>query len=313
MGPGNRPLDLDWLEDFVTLVETASFSRAAEARAIAQPAFSRHIRALEEWVGVELVDRSTHPPALTPAGQRLHPLVQDVIASLEAARIKARMAHDQAASSLRFAATHVLSITFFPRWLASFESRLRPGRIQTMSDHFQACEDLMAQRRVQFMLCYGHAAVRGRLDEARYPVARLGSDRLVPLSVPGPQGGPLYSLDRPEVLPLLEYSESSGLGRITRALFRELFADTRAVTPHPPVSVVFTAHDAFLLRSMALNGRGLTWLPRSLAEEDLGAGRLQPAGSARWEVPVDILLYRQPARMAEVAENLWAVVSGSAA
>ena len=36
MGPGNRPLDLEWLEDFLALAETGNFSRAAEARAIAQ-------------------------------------------------------------------------------------------------------------------------------------------------------------------------------------------------------------------------------------------------------------------------------------
>ena len=56
MGPGNRPLDLEWLEDFLALAETGNFSRAAEARSIAQPAFSRHIRALEEWVGVDSYD-----------------------------------------------------------------------------------------------------------------------------------------------------------------------------------------------------------------------------------------------------------------
>ena len=39
MGPGNRPLDMNWLEDFLSLAETGGFSRAAEARAIAQPAF----------------------------------------------------------------------------------------------------------------------------------------------------------------------------------------------------------------------------------------------------------------------------------
>ena len=61
MGPDNRSLDLDWLEDFVALAETGNFSRAAEARAIAQPAFSRHIRSLEDWVGIDLIDRGTHP------------------------------------------------------------------------------------------------------------------------------------------------------------------------------------------------------------------------------------------------------------
>lgn len=168
MGPGNRPLDLEWLEDFLALAETGNFSRAAEARAIAQPAFSRHIRALEDWVGVELFDRSAHPAALTAAGQRFLPLLETILANLEAARIKARAAHDLAAASLRFAATHVLSLTFFPRWLVGMEARLRLGPIQTMSDSSQACEDLMLQRRVQFVLCHGHEGVPGRLDEAQY-------------------------------------------------------------------------------------------------------------------------------------------------
>jgi DNA-binding transcriptional LysR family regulator len=38
MGPGNRPLDLEWLEDFLALADSGSFSRAAQLRTIAQPA-----------------------------------------------------------------------------------------------------------------------------------------------------------------------------------------------------------------------------------------------------------------------------------
>ena len=30
MGPGNRPLDLEWLEDFLALAESGNFSRAAQ-------------------------------------------------------------------------------------------------------------------------------------------------------------------------------------------------------------------------------------------------------------------------------------------
>jgi DNA-binding transcriptional LysR family regulator len=320
MGPGNRPLDLDWLEDFIHLAEIGNFSRAAESRAIAQPAFSRHIRSLEEWVGVELVDRSAHPTVLTAAGRRFLPLVQEATASLQAARIKARQAHDQAAASLRFACTHVLAITFFPRWLASLESQLRPGPIQTMADHYQACEDLMLQRRTQFMLCYGHPMVRGRLDEGAHPVHRLGEDVLVPMSAPisNQQEGPLHSLSRGGPLPLLDYSEDSGLGRITRTVFKGRLSPDPAPSPvvfgqsHPArltVSAVFTAHDALLLKRMALDGRGLAWLPRTLAAEELLRGDLVMAGDETWCVPLEIRLYRQPAELAPVAERLWAVAT----
>eukprot|EP01030_Chromulinospumella_sphaerica_P001920 gene1920-1885_t len=304
MGPGNRPLDLEWLEDFLALAETGNFSRAAEARAIAQPAFSRHIRALEDWVGVELFDRSAHPAALTAAGQRFLPLLETILANLEAARIKARAAHDLAAASLRFAATHVLSLTFFPRWLVGMEARLRLGPIQTMSDSSQACEDLMLQRRVQFVLCHGHDEVPGRLDEAQYPMCRLADDRLLPVSAPQPGGAagqPLHALGQSAPVPVLAYSDASGLGRIMRARMRGVFAEGA----DGAVAVVFTAHHAVLLKTLAQEGRGVAWLPESLIADELRAGTLVAAGGADWNVPVQIRLYRQRAEMSPVAESLW--------
>ena len=44
-----------WLEDFVALAATRSFSRAAEQRHLTQPAFGRRIRSLEQWAGTALV------------------------------------------------------------------------------------------------------------------------------------------------------------------------------------------------------------------------------------------------------------------
>ena len=316
MGPGNRPLDLEWLEDFVALAESGNFSRAAEIRTIAQPAFSRHIRALEEWVGVDLFDRSAHPAALTAAGKRFLPLLESILSGLEAARIKARAAHDSAAASLRFAATHVLSITFFPRWLGGVEAQLRLGPIQTMSDSSQACESLMLQRRVQFVLCYGHDDVPGRLDEAQYPMVKLGEDGLIPVSAADAQGHALHKLEKGGTLPVLGYSDASGLGRIMQARLRPLWSRPPGAQDDPApqgggglpnVSTVFTAHSAVLLKTMALEGRGVAWLPQSLITEELASGRLRDAAAGQYRVPVDIRLYRQHAEMSPTAEALWGV------
>lgn len=311
MGPDNRPLDLDWIEDFVALAESGSFSRAAEARLIAQPAFSRHIRSLEDWAGVDLVDRGAHPVALTEAGRKFLPLVRDVLAGLEAARIKARLAQGGAEASLRFAVTHALSITFFPRWLGALETGLRPGPIQTLADHSRGCEDLMMQRRVQFVLGYGHAGVPGRLDAGRYPVVTLGEDVLLPVSAPGGEGEPLHRLGGGRPLAVLDYSDASGLGRILRARMREIFGDAPHERSIGAVTIVFTAHNALLLRSMALAGRGVAWLPTSLIAGELASGALVRAGDERWEVPVEIRLYRQNAEMAPTAEDLWRAAGGT--
>jgi len=69
-------MEIKWIQDFLSLAEHSSFSRSAQERSITQSALSRRIRALEAWVGVELVDRSTYPIRLTPAGQLFHSQAQ---------------------------------------------------------------------------------------------------------------------------------------------------------------------------------------------------------------------------------------------
>ncbi|WP_332775749.1 LysR family transcriptional regulator [Polaromonas sp.] len=303
MGPGNRPLDLEWLEDFLALADSGNFSRAAQVRAIAQPAFSRHIKSLEEWVGVNLFDRSAQPVSLTEAGKRFHPSVDDLLQRLEVSRLKARAAHEQEAMSLRFAATHVLSLSFFPTWLSGIEAQLRLGPIQIISDNMVACEELMLQRRVQFLLCHGHSSVPCRLDDIQFAFTRVSGDVLLPVTAPLANGKPQHWIDdSPEKkVPILTYSQDSGLGRIMRALMPSALEEE-------PFTTVFTAHHAVLLKTMAMEGRGIAWLPRSLIKDELSAGKLLPAGSPHWHIPVDIRLFRQRAALSAPAEALWQVV-----
>lgn len=105
-------MDTAWLLDLRALADTLNFSRAAEMRNITQPAFGRRIKALEEWSGSVLVDRSTHRIRITPAGVIMLDAANDVLQRIE------RATHDlsqerSATATLTFAATHALSFTFF--------------------------------------------------------------------------------------------------------------------------------------------------------------------------------------------------------
>lgn len=305
MGPVNRPLDLEWLEDFLLLAESGNFSRAAQARGIAQPAFSRHIKALEEWAGTELVDRTQHPAVPTPAGEVVVAAAKDVVLRLAQARTRAHEAQEQAGRSLRFAATHVLSLTFFPDWLQTVERRLQPGAglgaIHMVSDSFHACEDLMLQRRAQFLLSYGHPAVKTRLLAPEFVSVQVGEDQLVPVCAADGHGKPRYSLDAPggAALPLLAYSQESGLGQIMRAQLQQVF-DAAHFKP------AITSHHAVLLKTLAMEGRGIAWLPHNLAKPELLAGRIVIAGAGPgWTVPVEIRLIRAAGDMPAAAEAVW--------
>ena len=299
-------MDVSWLLDFLALAETGNFSRAAARRNITQPAFSRRIRLLEDWVGAPLVDRSTHQAALTPAGERFRPAATEVLRRLLLGQEEAREAAQANAATLRFAATHALSLTFFPAWLRALEEEAPVGAVSLAADHMQACEALMLEGRANFLLCHHHPAAAALLDPKSFTSVRLGDDVLMPVSVPGPgpDGGPLHALpgrqDAP--VPFLAFTGASGMGRILAAC-QSLQAD--------PIwlETVFTSHVATVLKSMARDGRGMAWTPRSLAADDLAAGALVRAGDAGWDVPIEVHLFRPRSRQSQAAEAFWSRVA----
>ena len=297
-------MNLTWLEDFLALAASGNFSRAAEERASSQPAFSRRIRGLEDWIGTELFDRRSQPATLTEAGEWFRGVAQDLLARVARLPGDARRIAEADAQTLRIASTHALSFTFLPLWLRRLESGAPLGQVQLMSDVLARCEALMLQGKVQFVLSHAHAMARGALDAEACRSACVGEDRLLPVSAPQGNGAPLHALSAKGGA-ALHYSEESGLGRILRAVLGQRLA-------HATPRVVFTAHAASVLRTMVLDGRGLAWLPATLVQDDLAAGRLVPAAPADWEVALEIRLYREREPLGRTAETFWRAATGDA-
>lgn len=294
-------LNLDWLEDFRALAATGNFSRAAQDRHMTQPAFSRRVRALEEWLGADLFDRSTQPARLTAAGEWFRAVADELLERVARLPGEARAVAEASSATLRIASTHALSFTFLPRWLRGLESKTALGPVELISDVMQRCEALMAQRKVQFVLGHAHPAASGPLDEGAYLSVQVGQDKLIAVSSPDAQGQPIHRLGGrgAQETPLLQYAGESGLGRIVRAVVgRRLEA--------LPVRVAFTAHLASVLRTMALDGRGVAWLPETLVGEDMSAGRLVAAAGDDWSIALAIRLYKDRGSAGSAAEAFWA-------
>ena len=68
---------------------------------------------------------------------------------------------------------------------------------------------------------------------------------------------------------------------------------------------VFSSHLAKLLVTMALEQRGMAWLPKSLIEDQLQDGRLVLAGNEVWNIPIEIHIIRPVTRQTPVAEQFW--------
>ena len=302
-------MDLSWLKDFIALGSIGGFSRAAEARGMTQPAFSRRIRALEEWLGVVLVNRDSHQVRLTPAGTRFLDIADATLRDLELGRREVRELADASRASLRLVATHALSVTFFPRWTRALQTRAgREFSVQLTADHMVAAEQLMTRGEAQFLLCHHHPLAVTTLGSRDFASIRLGEDRLVPVSAPEDRGvGPKHPLPGAADDPVsyLQFGMESGLGRIVTAVL-----PPGAIAGH--LSPAFTSHAVMVLAAMARDGRGMAWLPLSLVEAELADGSVVAAGDDTWEIPIEVRLYRPSARQSPVAEAFWTAAADAA-
>jgi DNA-binding transcriptional LysR family regulator len=289
-------MEISWLEDFLALVELEHFSRAAERRHVTQPAFSRRIRSLEEWMGEPLFDRTTHQVHLTEAGRQFQPIATKALRQLIQGRETVRAAGSREAGILVVAATHALSFTFFPEWLGVLESHVPVGSVRLISDSMQACEQVLGQGHAHFLLCHHHPAAPIHLDAATIRSMTIGHDTLVLAATPALAEQAASGLDG---LPYLGYSAASGLGRIVAAV--------QAQDEHGPRQPpALTSHLAVALRNMARRGRGMAWLPLSMIQTDLSQDGLRIIETDVSRIEVGIQLVRPRARQSCAAESVWA-------
>jgi LysR family transcriptional regulator, hypochlorite-specific transcription factor HypT len=294
-------MDTAWLADLQALAETLNFSRAAERRNVTQPAFGRRIRALEAWCGSQLVDRSTHRLKLTAEGEIMLDAADEIIHRLDRARRQVEQSRTSTAA-VTFAATHALSFIFFPHWVQSLGPVAATTPVRLLSDTMNECERIMAEERAQFLLCHYHELSRIRLDQQSYRYLELSSDRLIPVSGVAADGQALHKLPGASnnPVPYLAFAETSGMGRIVASSMSRQMQDLH-------LSTVFTSHLAMALKGLAIEGKGVAWIPESLAAEEIRNGRLALAGGADWQVEVKIVLIRPRGRMADLAETFWSL------
>ena len=119
-------MELKWLDDYIALIESGSFSAAAARRHISQPAFSRRIQMLEEWLGVTLIDRTRKPLQFTPVARDNQLAFRSLVARIYEFRA-ALKSESLDSAGITIAAQHTLAASYVPGFLARLR-QLDPDR-----------------------------------------------------------------------------------------------------------------------------------------------------------------------------------------
>ena len=296
-------METKWLEDFVSLAETRSFSRSAQLRHVTQPAFSRRIQSLEAWAGVDLVDRSSYPTRLTEAGQTLYAQAIEILHTLQTTRALLRQHTAVAKDTIEFAVPHTLAFTFVPAWLSRLRAELGPIKTRLVALNVHDAVMRLTEGGCDLLLAYHHASQPIELDAARYEMLPLGREVLAPFSRPGPDGRPLMRLPGAAraPVPYLAYAPGAYLGRVVDWVLRQSAEPTY-------LDRVYETDMAESLKAMAIEGHGVAFLPTSAVQPALADGRLVPAAprGGTWQGELDIRLYRaRGGRPKAAAQRFW--------
>ena len=187
-------METKWLEDFVSLAETRSFSRSAQLRHVTQPAFSRRIQALEAWAGTDLVDRSSYPTRLTPAGKTLYDQSLEVLQALQNTRAMLRAHTSAGKDMIEFAVPHTLAFTFFPAWVSSLHDKFGPFKSRLIALNVHDAVMRLVEGGCDLLIAYHHPSQPFQLDADRYEMVSLGQEVISPYSKADADGQPVHRL-----------------------------------------------------------------------------------------------------------------------
>lgn len=278
-------MNLKLFKDALALIECGSLSQAAARRNVTQPAFSRRIRTLEEWLGAPVLVRGSNRIELSDALLQAEPDIRALIASAEKLRI--RLTQDgRRELSMVIATQHALGADIFPRVFGQLVEK-RPEvswRVRTLNR--ENCVSFFLRGDADLLMCYEARGFPPLPFDSTISRRIIARDTLIPVI-----GGTLRHQVREDLtlggkVPLLTYPEDSHFGTLLRRTGLADVLPRRADTGRGVESAF-----SFVLRELVCRGAGVAWLPHTMCRDDLASGDLVSLAAAYGSVPLEITLF----------------------
>lgn len=267
-------MDLTALRAFVKVVQTGSFTRAAESLSTQKAHLSRVVSQLEQQLGARLLERTTRSLSLTEIGREFFERAVGILAAVDDAQRAVQQAQGEPRGTLRLTCGVEFGMITVSAWITRY-----------LQAHPQVRVDADFTGRVVDIVHEGFdLAIRvGPLADSTLAARRLGE-----LSY-GLYASPDYLLRRghpQHPQDLLSHDTLAFAGGRHRSAWALHKGDA---TVRVECEARLQATNIFAVRDAALGGLGVAVLPLIVAGSDQGAGRLQRVleGWAPPPVPVN--------------------------
>ena len=156
------------MRTFVRVAERGSLSAVARELGVGQSTITRHLRELEEALGVPLLSRTTRRVAMTEEGGRYYSNSVEILRLVDQARDEARSTRAAAAGTIRISCTAAIGVLHVSRLIFAFQDR-----------HPDIAVDLsLTDERIDLVRQGVDVALRlGPLDDSSMKLRALGQSR----------------------------------------------------------------------------------------------------------------------------------------
>src|SRR6185437_3724866 len=114
---------LERMRSFVRVAERGNLSAVARELGVGQSTITRHLKDLEEAVGVALLSRTTRRVTLTEEGSRYYANSVQILRLVEQAADEARGARSAQAGTIRISCTAAFGVLHVSRLIFAFQDR----------------------------------------------------------------------------------------------------------------------------------------------------------------------------------------------
>lgn len=118
-------MDTKKLEALAAAVEHGSFTRAAEALGYTQSGMTHMMNSLERDIGFPVLLRGRAGVRLTPAGERIYPLIRQVLSASQALDREVALINSHKEDTIRVAAYSSIAMHWLPEVIQQFR-RIHP-------------------------------------------------------------------------------------------------------------------------------------------------------------------------------------------
>jgi len=253
---------VDTLKVFVTVVEEAHFSRAAEMLHLSQPGVSQHIRNLEKEFGTKLLHRTSKRVKPTQAGELLFRNAKQMLALYEEAKRGIHSLRGEVTGSLHVAASFTIGEYVLPRVLARFAAEYPLVDLQATIANTEQVIQAVQNNRADIGLIEGDAEAEGDIT-----LTPFMQDEMIVIV---PRGHSLSRLRRVEPQALQDQvwilrENGSGTRAFSDNLQKEYGIAMRK-------SYVFSSNQS--VKEAVVAGLGIAVLSRHIVHKELESGEV---------------------------------------